>query len=103
MTAKHPDVKIDLLGQDGNIYNIMGIVTRALWRAGHTEDADEYVRRVTKEAQTYEEALAMAFDYVEHVEDGDDEAEGECWTCGVKTTYDDTVCEDCDVEDDDDF
>lgn len=96
MTAKHPDIKINLVGVDGNAYSIMGVVTKALKRAGFHEDAAEYVRRVTHEAQTYEEGISMAFEYVEH-EEMDDEDEGStCIDCGADLDTDDDYCDECD-------
>ena len=30
VTIKHPDISVQLVGQDGNVFNLMGIVSRAL-------------------------------------------------------------------------
>lgn len=33
--------KVKLVGQDGNIFNILGIASRALKKAGYTDEAKE--------------------------------------------------------------
>lgn len=41
MDVKYPSVTVKLSGQDGNAFNIMGLVTHALQRAGVTEEEIE--------------------------------------------------------------
>ena len=57
--------KCRLIGENGNIFNLMGIVSRTLKKSGEPEKADEMIRRVTKEANSYDEALAMLMEYVD--------------------------------------
>ena len=57
--------KCRLIGEDGNIFNLMGIVSRTLKEAGEPEKADEMIQRITKEAKNYDEALAMLMEYVD--------------------------------------
>ncbi len=57
--------KCRLIGEDGNIFNLMGIVSRTLKEAGEPEKADEMFKRITTEAKNYDEALAMLMDYVD--------------------------------------
>lgn len=52
MTPKFPHIKVQLSGQDGNAFMIMGLTTKAMRRAG-VEDAD---------IQAYKD-LAMSGDY----------------------------------------
>ena len=42
MDVKFPDVKVQLVGQDGNAFAIMGRVTAALRRAGHGDAVKAY-------------------------------------------------------------
>jgi len=57
--------KCRLIGENGNIFNLMGIVSRTLKEAGEPEKADEMIQRITKEAKSYDEALAMLMEYVD--------------------------------------
>ena len=56
--------QMELLGQDGNIFGIMGRASRLLKRAGQYEQADEMVSRVTA-CGDYYEALTIISEYVE--------------------------------------
>lgn len=53
-----------IIGQDGNIFNILGICTQALKRAGQREQAKELSKKVFA-AGSYDEALSICMDYVE--------------------------------------
>jgi hypothetical protein len=39
MTPLYPDVTVELVGQDGNAFNIMGIVSQAMRREGIPKEA----------------------------------------------------------------
>ena len=56
--------RMELLGQDGNIFGIMGQASRLLKRAGMKEQADEMFSRVTA-CGNYYEALNIISEYVE--------------------------------------
>ena len=56
--------RMELLGQDGNIFGIMGQASRLLKRAGMKEQADEMFNRVTA-CGDYHEALNIISEYVE--------------------------------------
>ena len=56
-------LKCRLIGEDGNIFNLMGIVSRTLKEAGEPEKAEEMIRRITSDAKSYDEALAMLMEY----------------------------------------
>lgn len=53
-----------LIGEDGNIFNLMGIASKTLKKVGMKDEADEMVDRITK-SQSYDEALAIIMEYVE--------------------------------------
>ena len=56
--------KMELLGQDGNIFGILGRASRLLKEAGQKDQADEMFRRVTSSG-SYEEALRIVSEYVD--------------------------------------
>lgn len=53
-----------LVGQDGNIFNLMGIASRALKQAGLEAEATK-MRQEIMSCRSYDEALATIMDYVE--------------------------------------
>ena len=53
-----------LIGEDGNVFAIIGSVSRALKEAGQQDKAVEFQQRAFK-AKSYDEVLAMLDDYVE--------------------------------------
>ena len=66
-----------LIGQDGNIFNLMGIASRTLRRNGMSDQASEMCDRV-RESGNYYKALCIIGEYVNITsteEDGMDEDE----------------------------
>ena len=61
-----PEQKPDceLIGQDGNIFNLMGIASKTLKKNGMKEQAEEMVKRITQGAHNYSEALCIIGEYV---------------------------------------
>ena len=57
-------VTVKLIGEDGNIFSIMGRVKREMDRAGKREEAKKMYEEATK-AGSYDEALRIIMDYVE--------------------------------------
>ena len=57
--------KCKLVGEDGNIYNLMGIASRALKKNGLEEEAKEMFNKITTESKSYNEALCIIMDYVD--------------------------------------
>lgn len=67
--------KCPLIGQDGNIFAVMGIASGTLKGNGMEDQAKEMCRRVTS-SDSYEEALSVICEYVEPVSAEDyDESE----------------------------
>ncbi len=58
--------KCALIGEDGNIFNLMGIASKILKRNGMREEAKEMCEKITKSG-SYDEALNIISDYVEIV------------------------------------
>lgn len=56
--------KMQLLGQDGNIFAIMGRASRLLKNAGQSDKAKEMCDRITA-SKNYSEALSIVSEYVE--------------------------------------
>ena len=57
--------KCALIGEDGNIFNLMGIASITLKRNGMSKDAQEMCNRIPAEAKSYDEALMIIGEYVE--------------------------------------
>ncbi|AGS81475.1 hypothetical protein TA17A_84 [Mycobacterium phage TA17A] len=60
---RYPDVEVALVGQDGNVFAIIGRVTRALRKAGHGEACDAFTDAMFASA-SYDDALATVQQWV---------------------------------------
>lgn len=56
-------VTVQLTGQDGNIFNLLGIATGAMNRAGQREEAKKLTEEVW-ETGSYDEAIQTIMKYV---------------------------------------
>lgn len=65
-----------LIGQDGNIFNLMGIASNVLKENGMYNQSEEMIKRITSGAQNYYEALNIIGEYV-NITSVDDIAESE--------------------------
>ena len=65
MEQELPDAPI--IGAEGNIFNIMGIASRSLKRAGMSDQAKEMCSRVTG-SDSYDRALGIIMEYVNPVD-----------------------------------
>ena len=64
---KEPDKPVcKLVGEDGNVMNVIGLVRRELVAAGQPERASEFVRRAFA-AKSYDAVLQLCFEFVEVV------------------------------------
>lgn len=77
--GQRPEAK--MIGEDGNIFNLMGIASKALKKAGYSKEANEMVNRITTSAESYEEALSIISHYVEPTgqEMDENEMQMECY------------------------
>lgn len=57
--------KVRMIGENGNIFNLLGIASRALRDAGLDDQAKEMREKVFSEAHSYDEALRIIMTYVE--------------------------------------
>jgi hypothetical protein len=62
MNKKLP--KCQLLGEDGNVFAIIGKVKKTLNQAGLKEQGKEFVMRAMG-AESYDEILQLSFEYVD--------------------------------------
>ena len=62
--SKPKKPKCKLIGQDGNVFNLIGIASRELKRAGMHTEAKEMSEKCMKSG-SYSEALSIIMDYVE--------------------------------------
>ena len=54
----------ELTGEDGNIFNLVGIASKVLKRAGRPDQAQEMKKRVI-ESDSYDAALSIVGEYVD--------------------------------------
>ena len=57
--------KCRLVGEDGNIFNLMGLASKTLKIADLSDESKEMIERITSGAQSYEEAIAIIMEYVD--------------------------------------
>lgn len=53
-----------LAGEDGNVFNLIGIVKRTLVKDGQRDRANEFVLKAMKQ-KSYDDVLILIMDYVE--------------------------------------
>ncbi len=87
--------KCPLIGQDGNIFNLMGIASRTLRDNGLGDQAKEMSSRIMASG-SYDEALCIIGEYVE-ITSVDEEDEG------FDDDYDEDEAEDFNEDEDEDF
>lgn len=59
---KHPEIEVQLVGEDSNAFAIMGRVVDALKDAGYGDEVDEY--REKSMSGDYDHLLRTAMEYV---------------------------------------
>lgn len=60
----HPDVEVQLSGEDGNVFGIIGRVSKALRRAGHNDAAEKFSAEAMNSG-SYNEVLQLCMKYVD--------------------------------------
>lgn len=58
--------KCKLIGEDGNIFNLIGVAERTLKKEGMKREA-EIMREKVFRSESYEEALAIICEYVDPI------------------------------------
>ena len=67
------DIKVRIIGADGNVYNLLGICRRALGRAGKIELWDEFYKEATSGDYNHALATIAAWFVVCSVDESEDE------------------------------
>ena len=63
--TKYPDITVKLIGEDGNVFNLMGLVCREL---RHAKLEDKIVKQFTQQMMSqpdYDHALGCIMEWVE--------------------------------------
>ena len=78
--SKQSKPNCPLIGQDGNIFNLVGIASRTLKRNGLSDKASEMTSKIFKSG-SYEEALGIIGEYVNitSVDDPDENMDLDMW------------------------
>ena len=63
--VKYPDVYVQLTGENGNIFNLLGITRRAMRDAGLPDSAFKELADEVKKQESYDMALATIMKYVD--------------------------------------
>ena len=58
MEPKHPNITVRLTGEDSNVFNIIGKVSKALKRSGLRAEAEEFTGKAFKSG-SYDEVLQL--------------------------------------------
>ena len=82
IAEKKPDCP--LIGQDGNVFSLIGIASQTLRRAGMPEQAKEMSSRIHSDAHSYEVALGIIMEYVNVTSVDDEPEENEGMNMGVQ-------------------
>lgn len=56
--------KCELIGKDGNVFNIIGLVSKTLKKEGMVNEADEFLKKAYS-SESYEAVLCLCSEYVE--------------------------------------
>jgi hypothetical protein len=62
MDPKFPDITVQLTGRDGNAFAIIGAVSGAIRRAGHIDEAKQFVEEAM--SGDYDNVLRTALNWV---------------------------------------
>ena len=63
MTIKYPEVQVNLSGQNGNAFAILGAVSKAMRRAGLKKEAEDFYQEAT--SSDYDHLLQTAMKTVD--------------------------------------
>lgn len=61
--VKYPDITVNLVGQDGNVFNLMGICTKAMRKGGVSQEEIKQFREECMEGD-YDHALRVMMSWV---------------------------------------
>lgn len=58
------NLTVKLIGEDGNIFNLLNIVRKAMKANGYGDQVDEFTKQATS-SRSYQEALCVIMEWVE--------------------------------------
>ena len=61
MLKKKPICKLS--GEDGNVYNIIGLVQKSLKSAGMPDESTEFSHKALNDCHSYDEVIQLAMEY----------------------------------------
>lgn len=61
---KQTNLEVRLIGENGNIFNLLGIVGKELKQNGFSDESNQLWKEVHESAKSYEEALTIIQEYV---------------------------------------
>ena len=64
MSPSNNKPKCKLIGEDGNVFNLIGIVNRTLKADGQPDNAKEFTEKAFQ-CHSYDEVLSLITDYAE--------------------------------------
>ena len=62
--TKYPDIEVELIGTNGNVYALIGKVTRAIRREVGTAEAEAFSVKAQSQS-SYDDVLVLIMDTVE--------------------------------------
>lgn len=65
MSNSKTGIEVNLIGEDGNVFNLMGIVSRAMRRNGISKDEIEQFQNEVTSSESYDEALQVMMRWVD--------------------------------------
>lgn len=65
MTAKYPEITVQLSGEDGNIFHILGRIRSAMRQQGVDSDEIDRFSEQIAAAKSYDEALRVCIEWVD--------------------------------------
>lgn len=65
MSNSKTGIEVKLIGEDGNVFNLMGIVSRAMRRNGISKDEIEQFQNEVTSSESYDEALQVMMRWVD--------------------------------------
>lgn len=71
--VKFPSVKVQLVGQDGNVFSLLGIVTGAMRKAGIPKEEIQALQERVFGSHSYNEALCIMMETVNCTGEDDEE------------------------------
>ena len=65
MSESKTGIEVKLIGEDGNAFNLMGIVSKAMRRNGISKDEIEQFQNEVTSSNSYDEALQVMMRWVD--------------------------------------